>query len=211
MPPSASKQKRLAEKAAKAASRANKGSSTETPGDTASVNGSSVNTPLTSVPGSLNASTDDLTSMAKLAIATDRSAAGVLVSDPKSRDIKIDAYTLSFHGRLLFENSEVTLNHGQRYGLMGENGSGKSTFLQSLAERDIEIPDHIDIYLVRGEAEPSDVNAVDYIIASAKEKVARLEKQIEDLSVADDVDELALDALHEELEELDPSTFEASQ
>ncbi|CAE6477976.1 ABC transporter ATP-binding protein arb1 [Rhizoctonia solani] len=208
MPPSASKQKRLAEKAAKAAAKGNKGSSTGTPGDTASANGSSINTPLTSVPGSVNASTDDLTSMAKLAIATDRSAAGVLVSDPKGRDIKIDAYTLSFHGRLLFEGAEISLNYGQRYGLMGENGSGKSTFLQSLAERDIEIPEHIDIYLVRGEADPSETNAIDYIIASAKEKVARLEKQIEDLSVADQVDDLALDALHEELEELDPSTFE---
>ncbi|CAE6524658.1 unnamed protein product [Rhizoctonia solani] len=208
MPPSASKQKRLAEKAAKAAAKANKGSSTGTPGDTASANGSAVNTPLTSVPGSTNASTDDLTSMAKLAIATDRSAAGVLVSDPKGRDIKIDAYTLSFHGRLLFEGAEVSLNYGQRYGLMGENGSGKSTFLQSLAERDIEIPEHIDIYLVRGEAEPSDTNAIDYIIASAKEKVARLEKQIEDLSAADEIDDLALEALHEELDELDPSTFE---
>ncbi|QRV73276.1 ABC transporter [Ceratobasidium sp. AG-Ba] len=207
MPPSASKQKRLAEKAAKASAKA-KGSSTGTPGDTASANGSSVNTPLTSVPGSLNASSEDLTSMAKLQIATDRSAAGVLTSDPKGRDIKIDAYTLSFHGRLLFEGAEVSLNYGQRYGLMGENGSGKSTFLQSLAERDIEIPEHIDIYLVRGEAEPSDINAVDYIVASAKQKVARLEKLIEDLSVADDVDELALDAAHEELEELDPSTFE---
>ena len=85
----------------------------------------------------------------------------------------------------------------------------QSTLLQSLAERDIEIPDHIDIYLVRGEAEPSEVNAVDYIVRSAKEKVARLEARIEELSVADDVDELALDTLYEELEELDPSTFEA--
>jgi hypothetical protein len=39
----------------------------------------------------------------------------VLVSDPKGRDIKIDAYTLSFHGRLLFEGAEVSLNYGQRY------------------------------------------------------------------------------------------------
>ncbi|KAG8696234.1 hypothetical protein FRC08_007286, partial [Ceratobasidium sp. 394] len=154
MPPSASKQKRLAEKAAKGSAKAKAGSSTGTPADTGSANGSGANTPLTSVPGSLNASSEDLTSMAKLQIATDRSAAGVLVSDPKGRDIKIDAYTLSFHGRLLFEGAEVSLNYGQRYGLMGENGSGKSTFLQSLAERDIEIPGHIDIYLVRGEAEP---------------------------------------------------------
>lgn len=81
--------------------------------------------------------------MAKLNIATDRcvsfrlwylwisltvifrSAAGVLVSDVKGRDIKIDQYTLSFHGRLLIEGAEISLNYGQRYGLLGENGSGK--------------------------------------------------------------------------------------
>lgn len=85
----------------------------------------------------------------------------------------------------------------------------QSTFLQSIAARDIAIPEHIDIYLVRGEAEPSDVNAVDFIITSAKEKVAKLEKRIEDISAADYVDELELDALYEELEEMDPNTFEA--
>lgn len=92
---------------------------------------------------------------------------------------------------------------------MGENGSGKSTFLQSIAERDIEIPDHIDIYLVSGAVEPSDVNALDYIVSSAREKVERLEKLAEDMSTADNVDVLALDAIYEELEEMDPSTFEA--
>ena len=50
---------------------------------------------------------------------------------------------------------------------------------------------------------------MDYIVQSAKEKVAKLEQRIEDLSVADDVDELQLDLLYEELEEMDPSTFEA--
>jgi ATP-binding cassette subfamily F protein 2 len=67
MPPSASKQKRLAEKAAK--KNAGLGSSTTTP--TGSVNGgSATNTPLTSM--SAANSSDDLTSMAKLNIATER-------------------------------------------------------------------------------------------------------------------------------------------
>jgi len=147
--------------------------------------------------------------MANLKIATDRSGAGVLVSDEKARDVKIDSYTLSFHGRLLIEGAEVSLNYGQRYGLLGENGSGKSTFLQSIADRDTHIPEHIDIYLVRGEAEPSDINALEYIIKSAKEKVARLEARMEELSIADDVDTVALDTVSEELDELDPNTFEA--
>lgn len=47
------------------------------------------------------------------------------MSDAKGRDIKIDQFTLSFHGRLLIEGAEISLNYGQRYGLLGENGSGK--------------------------------------------------------------------------------------
>lgn len=94
------------------------------------------------------------------------------------------------------------------FGELRTNIPRQSTFLQSIAERDIEIPDHVDIYLVSGEAEPSDVNAVDFIVASAKAKVAKLEARIEELSIADDVDDLALEAAYEELEELDPNTFE---
>ncbi|KAF8076986.1 P-loop containing nucleoside triphosphate hydrolase protein [Lyophyllum atratum] len=206
MPPSSSKQKRLAEKAAKKnAGLGGTASSSTTPSGSTN-GGSAINTPLTSMSAATSA--EDLTSMAKLSLATDRSAAGVLVSDVKGRDVKIESYTLSFHGRLLIENAEISLNYGQRYGLLGENGSGKSTFLQSIAERDIEIPGHVDIYLVSGEAEPSEVNAVDFIVASAKAKVAKLEAYIEELSIADEVDDLALEAAYEELEELDPSTFE---
>ncbi len=119
-------------------------------------------------------------------------------------------YTLSFHGRLLFENASVSFNYPQRYGLLGENGSGKSTFLQSLAGRDIAIPDHIDIYMVRGEAPPSDQGPVEFIVAAAKEKVERLEKRIEELSAsADEADTEEMERLLEEIEDMDPNTFEA--
>lgn len=49
----------------------------------------------------------------------------MLTSDARGRDIKIDQYTLSFHGRLLIDSAEVSFNYGNRYGLLGENGSGK--------------------------------------------------------------------------------------
>ena len=74
MPPSASKQKRLAEKAAKQAAKANANpadlsfSSSTPPGSTNG--GSSLNTPLSSL--SAATSQEDLTSMAKLQIATER-------------------------------------------------------------------------------------------------------------------------------------------
>ncbi|WFD18747.1 ABC transporter ATP-binding protein arb1 [Malassezia caprae] len=199
---SASKAKRQAEKAAKAAAKAEKTGSSK----------DSVTTDATSKTASTDAtslSEGPITDMKKLALATERNAAGVVVSDKQSRDLHIDSFSMSFHGRLLIENATIALNYGQRYGLLGENGSGKTTFLEALANRDVEIPEHIDIYLVRGEADPSDENALDYIIKSAREKVARLEKEIEDMSVADEVDEVGLELKMEELEDLDPSTFEA--
>lgn len=80
MPPSAlsaSKQKRMAEKAAKQASKSKSAKDTDTttsatsPTPTGSTYGdSSVNTPLTSM--SAATSQEDLSSMAKLQIATDR-------------------------------------------------------------------------------------------------------------------------------------------
>ncbi|PWZ03344.1 P-loop containing nucleoside triphosphate hydrolase protein [Testicularia cyperi] len=200
MPVSASKAKRQAEKAAKAASKGSSKGSSKSSG----TNGTS-ETPMTNA--SANTSVEEL-DMKKLAIATERNASGVLTSDKQSRDIHISNFTMSFHGRLLIDTAEIALNYGQRYGLLGENGCGKTTFLQALAGRDVEIPDHIDIHLVTGEAEPSDVNAVEYIVASAREKVAKIEKQIEEMSIADEVDEVGLEMKYEELEELDPNTFE---
>ena len=218
-----------------------------------SARNSKVSTPLTT---SANGSTDDLNDMAKLRLATDRSGSGVLSSDPHSRDIHIESYSLSFHGRLLIENADIALNFGQRcvshFDLrlclvrlvltrplpraqlrsprrerlrqgaphfplrlsrhaqaLTLSSTTQTTFLESLANRDVDIPEHIDIYLVRGEAEPSDMTAIDYIVQSAKDKAARIEQQIEEMSIADNVDELALELKYEELEALDPTMFEA--
>jgi ATP-binding cassette subfamily F protein 2 len=86
--------------------------------------GTGTNTPMTSL--SANGSVEDLGhAMSKSKLDVDRSGSGVLTSDPKSRDVHVDSYTLSFHGRLLIENASLALNYGQRYGLLGENGSGK--------------------------------------------------------------------------------------
>jgi ATP-binding cassette subfamily F protein 2 len=88
---------------------------------TSSTTGSSTNTPLSSSTPmtnmSANTSVEDLpggSEMAKLAISFDRSGSGVLTSDSQSRDIQAINYTLSFHGRVLIESGNLTLNYGQR-------------------------------------------------------------------------------------------------
>lgn len=48
-----------------------------------------------------------------------------------------------------------------RYGLIGQNGCGKSTFLECLAAREVPIPEHMDIYLLAEEAPPTDLSAME--------------------------------------------------
>jgi ABC-type transport system involved in cytochrome bd biosynthesis fused ATPase/permease subunit len=59
---------------------------------------------------------------------------------------------------------QLELSWGQRYGLIGRNGCGKSTMLQCIAAKEVPIPSHIDTYLLAEEAQPSDATALQYVI-----------------------------------------------
>jgi ATP-binding cassette subfamily F protein 2 len=50
----------------------------------------------------------------------------------------------------LVKDTSLELNHGRRYGLIGANGSGKTTMLRVLGERQVPVPAHIDIYHLTG-------------------------------------------------------------
>ncbi|PVU87881.1 hypothetical protein BB559_005851 [Furculomyces boomerangus] len=182
---SASKQKRLA-------SKANKTKKTDKSSKTSTETNSQLTEQLNSL--SLHAA---------------RTATGVLTSAPQSRDIKIESYSLSYYGRTLITNATIELNFGRRYGLLGANGSGKSTFLVSLAQQDIKLPEHIDTYILNEEAEPTMLSAIEYVIKHAKDELARIEKEVEHLLSQDDAgDNPVLDVLYEKIDFLDPSTFE---
>ena len=57
--------------------------------------------------------------------AAARACTGSLGSHPSSRDIKIINFSLTFHGAEMFADTNIELNCGRRYGLIGLNGSGK--------------------------------------------------------------------------------------
>ncbi|KAF0428195.1 P-loop containing nucleoside triphosphate hydrolase protein [Gigaspora margarita] len=195
---SVSKQKRMAKKAAKNSSATVTKAAAES-----TINGKGSTTKKET---NSTAATD--LSLDSLKISNERTANGVLTSQTRAKDVKIEQYSLSFHGRVLIENATIELNFGRRYGLVGHNGSGKSTFLASLAAREVPIPDHIDVYLLNQEADPCDLNAIDYVIRAAKEEVARLEKEVEDLLTENDEDP-SLEDLYDRIAALDESTFQA--
>uniref|UniRef100_A0A1D1Y3F5 ABC transporter F family member 1 n=1 Tax=Anthurium amnicola TaxID=1678845 RepID=A0A1D1Y3F5_9ARAE len=138
---------------------------------------------------------------------SDRTCTGVLGSHPLSRDIHIESLSLTFHGHDLIVDSELELNYGRRYGLLGLNGCGKSTLLAAIGCRELPIPEHMDIYHLTREIEASDVSALDAIISCDEERL-RLEKEAELLAEQDDGGGEALDRIYERLEALDASTAE---
>jgi ATP-binding cassette subfamily F protein 2 len=137
-----------------------------------------------------------------------RTATGMLVSEARARDIKINAFSLALHGAVLVEDTVIELNKGGRYGLLGRNGCGKSTFLKCLAAREVPIPPHFDVYLLAHEAPPSEDTALEYVINSAVAEVARLEQSVENIMVEDGPESPLLQDLYDKMDELDPSTFE---
>ena len=139
--------------------------------------------------------------------ASSSSATGILVSEKRSRDVKIASFSLSLHGRLIVEDTTLELTWGQRYGLIGMSGCGKSTMLKCIAARDVPIPEHIDTYFLDREAPPCEFTALEYVIDSAQKELSRLEALAEALLVELGPDSDAyLDAVDRQ-GELDPSTF----
>jgi ATP-binding cassette subfamily F protein 2 len=137
-----------------------------------------------------------------------RSSTGVLASHPRARDLKIDSFTVTFHGMELVADTILEFNSSRRYGLVGLNGSGKSTLLQAIANREVPIPEHIDIFLLSREIAATEKTALQAVLDVDEARV-RLEHEAEELAHMDDQE--AVDKLmdvYERLEELGAETAE---
>ena len=73
----------------------------------------------------------------------------------KSKDIKVDGVDVAIGGLRILSDTTLSLAYGRRYGLVGQNGIGKSTLLRALSRRDLAIPTHISILHVEQEVSPS--------------------------------------------------------
>lgn len=112
---------------------------------------------------------------------SDRVTTGVLASLESSRDVKITSASLVFHGKVLITDTVLELTYSRRYGLLGENGCGKSTFLKAIDKREYPVPEHVDIYLLNEGAPPSDLGALDWVVREAELEMERLDKQAEEI------------------------------
>lgn len=85
-------------------------------------------------------------------------------SQSKSKDIKVDGIDISIGGKRILADTNLTLAYGRRYGLVGQNGIGKSTLLRALSKREVAIPTHISILHVEQEVTGDDTPALQAVL-----------------------------------------------
>lgn len=118
----------------------------------------------------------------------------------------------------LFYNAVLRLTHGQKYGLVGRNGVGKSTLLRAIADRDgrVPIPDHMSLWHVEQEIKGDDTSVLQSVLEADRERTWLLEKEEQLCNVEDDgsgeepkIDGVTLMEVYERLEELGNEDAEA--
>lgn len=82
----------------------------------------------------------------------------------KSKDIKMDNIDVAIGGLRILTETTLTLAYGRRYGLVGNNGIGKSTLLRALSRREVPIPTHISILHVEQEISGDDTPAIQAVL-----------------------------------------------
>ncbi|CAD5316276.1 unnamed protein product [Arabidopsis thaliana] len=99
------------------------------------------------------------------------------------RDIHMDNFNVSVGGRDLIVDGSITLSFGRHYGLVGRNGTGKTTFLRYMAMHAIEgIPTNCQILHVEQEVVGDKTTALQCVLNTDIERTKLLEEEIQILA-----------------------------
>ena len=96
-----------------------------------------------------------------------------------SKDINIEGFSINAKGKPLFENADLKIVYGRRYGLLGPNGQGKSTLLKMIACRELAIPPTIDILYVEQEAEADNATPVEVVLRADTKRTELMKREKE--------------------------------
>jgi ATP-binding cassette, subfamily F, member 1 len=121
------------------------------------------------------------------------------------RNINIKQFSIGTAKKKLFDNTDLQISHGRKYGLIGPNGKGKTTILNHIAKRLLPINNNLDLLLVEQEVAASS-NKVINVVLDANKKKRKLEKEISILhniiETEDDFEESIITEMQEMQHEL---------
>ena len=116
---------------------------------------------------------------------------------PAVRDICLQNISIANKGAELISDCDITLAFGRKYGLVGRNGTGKTTFLRAMAGMEIPgIPSNCQILHVEQEVAGDDRTVLETVLECDAERTELL-KKLEDLERKHQDTESTLKQLHE--------------
>ena len=89
------------------------------------------------------------------------------VNDDNAGELCNCEFTLGYGSKILLHKTRLHLHKGYKYGLMGENNSGKSTLMKAMATKQLEsFPAHLKSVYVETDilGELSHLSLVEYIL-----------------------------------------------
>ena len=126
-------------------------------------------------------------------------------------DIMVDKFNVDVEGRLLLEDAALRIVIGRKYGLLGRNGIGKSTFLSAVARKAIPgLAEELTIGCVEQEVTfGDDVTPLQAVMSVDVERCDLLNEAEELETRQDDQSGARLLAIYERLEFIDAHNAEA--
>ncbi|MCP9257181.1 ATP-binding cassette sub-family F member 3 [Dirofilaria immitis] len=103
-------------------------------------------------------------------------------------DVHLNNVDISIGPKQLLCGADIVLTYGRRYGLVGRNGAGKSTFLKMISSKQLKIPSNISMLSVEQEVEGDDTEVRQAVLQSdtrrmellcREEKLQKLIKEID--------------------------------
>lgn len=100
------------------------------------------------------------------------------VGGPAVRDIHLTRISVGNGGAELIEDADIVLAYGRKYGLVGRNGTGKSTFLRALAGRQLAgLPSNCQVLHVEQEIVGDEISVLDAVLQTDVERTRLLQEE----------------------------------
>ena len=122
-------------------------------------------------------SDDELKAAAESAVLDYKglNAEALLSNEQKDYIVDLQGIILAFAGRVLLQRTNFSLERGKTYGIVGQNGTGKTTLLNRVAARDIAgFPSDVSVYYIQHEIlSEKEETIVDFMVQMVPEGVSR--------------------------------------
>lgn len=106
-------------------------------------------------------------------------------SELYAADIFLPGVTITAGNKLLIEDATVKFTKGRKYGLVGRNGTGKTTLINAICRKELDkMPENVHILQVEQEVPGDDMSILDHVLICDTERT-RLLKEAEEIPKID--------------------------